>query len=251
MTRTVRDAALLLNAMAGSDDADPVKQPQALKGMDYTALLQPDSLVARRIGYPVKFDASGQAMADDPQFSEALEVMQAAGATLIPVEFKDPDSAGVEEAMAMSFKKYVPQYLATRPGLAVDSVEEIVRFTENALGTEGHGHAFLTQVENVVFDERTYKELWQNIQRENAAVIDELLTTHQLDAVVMDVGSPGLNVISLAGYPGIMMPSGDEESGVPTSVFFFGTRWSEATLLALAYGYEQASHARQVPQFKP
>ncbi|MBH2075305.1 MAG: amidase [Pseudomonadales bacterium] len=251
MTRTVRDAALLLNAMAGSDDADPVKQPHALKGMDYTALLQPDSLVARRIGYPVKFDASGQAMKDDPQFSEALEVMQAAGATLIPVEFKDPDSPGIEKALSMSFKKYIPKYLATRTGLAVDSVEEIVRFTENDPGTEGHGHAFLKQVENVVFDEPTYNELWQNIQRENAAVIDELLATHQLDAVVMDVGSPGLNVISLAGYPGIMMPSGIEESGVPTSVFFFGARWSEATLLALAYGYEQASHARQVPQFKP
>jgi len=251
MTRTVRDAALLLNAMAGSDNIDPVKQPQALKGVDYTALLLPDSLVGQRIGFPVKFDASGQAMEDDPQFSKALEVMQAAGATLIPVQFNDPDSAGVVEALSLSFKKYVPEYLATRTGLAANSLEDLVRFNENTPGAEGHGQALLKGVENVAFDERTYNELWQKIQRENAAVIDELLATDQLDAMVMDVGSPGLNVVSLAGYPGIMMPSGVDDSGVPTSVYFFGTRWSEATLLALAYGYEQASHARQVPQFKP
>jgi amidase len=48
-----------------------------------------------------------------------------------------------------------------------------------------------------------------------------------------------------------MMPSGVDEGGLPTSVFFFGARWSEARLLALAYGYEQASHARQIPAFKP
>jgi amidase len=151
----------------------------------------------------------------------------------------------------MSFKKYVPKYLATRTGLAAGSLEDIVRFNENAPGAENYGQSYLKMVEDVVFDERSYNELWQNIQRENAAVIDELLATHQLDAVVMDVNSPGLNVISLAGYPGIMMPSGVDEGGVPASVFFFGARWSEAKLLALAYGYEQASHARQVPQFKP
>lgn len=250
MTRTVRDAALLLNAMAGSDDADPVKQPQALKGVDYTALLLPDSLVGQRIGFPAKFEASGQGAEDDPQFSKALEVMRAAGATLIPVEFKDPDSARVEEALSMSFKKYVPDYLATRTGVAATSLEELVRFNENTPGEEAHGQTLLKAVDNLIFDERTYKELWQTIQRENAAAIDEMLVTHQLDALVMDVGSPGLNVISLAGYPGIMMPSGVDDDGLPTSVYFFGTRWSEAKLLSLAYGYEQASHARQTPAFK-
>ncbi|CAI8815480.1 amidase [Pseudomonas sp. IT-P253] len=254
MTRTVRDAALLLNAMTGNDDAEPIKQPHAISGVDYTALLLPNSLVGRRIGYPVKFDTSDEAAQSDPQFSRALEVMQAAGATLIPVEFNDPESQtpeSVDRAFSMGIKRHLPDYLATRTGLAIQSLEDLLQYNDNAPGDEGYGQTTLSAASNIYFDERTYNELWQTIQRENAAVIDDLVATHQLDGLVLDVGSPGLNVIPLAGYPGIMMPSGIDDHGVPTSVFFFGTRWSEATLLALAYGYEQASQARQTPAFKP
>jgi amidase len=109
----------------------------------------------------------------------------------------------------------------------------------------------LIAANDVAFDQRTYEQLWQTIQRENAAVIDDVLARHQLDAVVLDVGSPGLNIVPLAGYPSVMMPTGADEEGLPTSALFFGARWSEASLLALAYGYEQASHARPIPAFRP
>ncbi|WP_250548181.1 amidase family protein [Pseudomonas hormoni] len=254
MTRTVREAALLLNAMTGSDDAEPVKKPHAISGVDYTAMLIPNSLVGRRIGYPVKFDTSAEAAQSDPQFSRALEVMQVAGATVIPVDFDDPQSLTpeeVENGFGMGIKRDLPRYLATRTGLAIHSLEDLLQYNEHSTSAEGYGQATLSAANNVDFDEQTYNELWQKIQSENAAAIDNVMLEHQLDAVVWDVGSPGLNVTALAGYPGIMMPSGADDNGVPTSVFFFGTRWSEAHLLAIAYGYEQASNARPTPAFKP
>lgn len=254
MARTVREAALMLNAMTGNDDAEALKKPHFLSSVDYTALLLPNSLVGRRIGYPVKFDTSGAAAQSDPQFSQALEVMLAAGATLIPIEFNDPESqtpAEVDRAFSMAIKRQLPDYLATRTGLEIQSLDDLVQYNENNPGAEGYGQTTLSAARNIDFNERTYNELWQKLQRENAAVIDDLLVTHQLDALVLDVGSPGLNVIPMAGYPGIMMPSGVADDGVPTSVLFFGTRWSEAKLLALAYGYEQASNVRLTPGFKP
>ncbi|KKX64256.1 amidase family protein [Pseudomonas putida] len=251
MARTVRDAALLLNAMTGNDAADPVSKPQALNGLDYTALLRPGSLVGRRLGYPLKFDVSGEAAQGDPQFSRALEVMQAAGATMIPIELNDPQSAQVDEALSMGIKRHLPDYLAKRTGLAIQSLEDLVRFNQHTPGVEGHGQSVLIAANDVAFDQRTYEQLWQTIQRENAAVIDDVLARHQLDAVVLDVGSPGLNIVPLAGYPSVMMPTGADEEGLPTSALFFGARWSEASLLALAYGYEQASHARPIPAFRP
>lgn len=254
MARTVREAALLLNAMTGSDDAEPVKQPFAIRDVDYTALLLPNALAGRRIGYPVKFDTTSEAAQSDPQFSRALEVMQAAGATLIPVDINDPESQTPEEvdkAFSMGIKRHLPEYLATRTGLAIQSLDDLLQYNERSPGAEGYGQATLSAASNVDFNEHTYNELWQKIQSENAAVIDDLLVAHQLDALVLDVGSPGLNVIPLAGYPGIMIPSGVGDDGVPTSLLFFGARWSEATLLALAYGYEQASKARLTPEFKP
>lgn len=250
MARTVRDAALLLNAMTGNDAAEPVSKPQALDDVDYTVLLRPGSLVGRRLGYPLKFDLSGDAAQSDPQFSQALEVMQAAGATLIPIELNDPQSAQVDEALSMGIKRHLPEYLARRTGLAIQSLEDLVRFNQHTPGVEGHGQSLLIAANNLVFDPLIYEQLWQTIQRENAAAIDDVLARHQLDAVVMDVGSPGLDVVPLAGYPSIMVPTGADEDGLLTSVLFFGARWSEASLLALAYGYEQASHARPTPAFR-
>lgn len=254
MARTVREAALLLNDMIGNDDAESVKKPHPLNGVDYTQLLRPNALVGRRIGFPVKFDTSEEAAQRDPQFSRALEVMQAAGAKLIPVEFNDPESLTPErldKAFGMGIKRDLPGYLAARTGIEIQNLEDLLQYNKNAPGAEGYGQATLSAASNIDFDERTYNELWKKIQSESAAVIDDLLAAHQLDALVLDVDSPGLNVIPLAGYPGIMMPSGVDDDGVPTSVFFFGTRWSDAKLLALAYGFEQASHARQTPMFKP
>ena len=248
MARTVRDAALLMNAMLGSDSADPVPKPHNLEAVDFTALLRPGTLVGRRIGYPAKFDTSASALEIDPQFSRALELIQAAGATLIPVELMEPtEEKVVEQALQMGIKRELPRYLATRTGIPAGTFEDLLRL--NAANTEGQ--ATLIAASKVVFDEQTYNDLWQRIQSENAAAIDQWLTTYQLDALVSDVGSPAMNVVPLAGYPGIMVPSGIDDDGVPTSIFFFGPRWSDARLLALAYGYEQLSHARRVPAFKP
>ncbi|MGE8067818.1 amidase family protein [Pseudomonas sp. NPDC089569] len=249
MTRTVRDAALLLNAMSGSDPADPLRKPSI--EVDYTALLRPDALVGRRIGFPTKFADSAEGLSSDPQFSQALEVMQAIGALLIPVELHDPLSSRVDEAMWMGIKRDLPRYLATRTALAAPTLEAIVRFNEDTPGDAQYGQGILSVASRIEFDERTYNALWQTIQQENSAVIDDLLNTHRLDALVLDVGSPGLNVVGLAGYPAIMVPSGIDADDVPTSVLFYGPRWSEAKLLAMAYGYEQASQARRVPAFKP
>lgn len=249
MARSVRDAAYLLNTLAGNDAADPVKKPGVLNGVDYTAMLRPDALVGKRIGYPAKFDRSALPLMIDPQFSRALELIQAAGATLIPVEMSDPHSERVEEAFYMGLKHELPRYLASRSAIVAKTLEDLLQF--NTRDATGYGQSMLIAASKVVFDEQTYNQLWQSIQSENAAAIDQLVKAHQLDALVFDVASPAMNVVPMAGYPGVMVPSGIDDDGIPTSIFFFGPRWSEARLLALAYGYEQVSHERRVPVFKP
>jgi amidase len=251
MARTVREAALLLNAMTGQDDTDPVRQPRPVLGVDYTQRLRKNALVGKRLGYPARFSNTREAAQEAPEFSRALEVMQAAGATLCPVELIDPRSTRLKEGLLLGFKRHLSAYLTTRPGIPIQTLEDLVQFNQRSPGAEGYGQALLLEASQLDFDEDTYNQVWQQIKTENAAAIDNVLVAQQLDAMVMDVGSPGLNVIPLAGYPGIMVPSGIDEGGVPTSLFFFGTRWSDANLLAMAYGYEQAADAWQMPAFKP
>jgi amidase len=54
----------------------------------------------------------------------------------------------------------------------------------------------------------------------------------------------------VAGYPHISVPAGDV-FGLPVGISFFGRAWSEATLIRLAYAFEQATHHRRVPRFAP
>jgi amidase len=54
---------------------------------------------------------------------------------------------------------------------------------------------------------------------------------------------------AVAGYPHVTVPMGFVQ-GLPVGLSFVGGAWSEATLLKLAYAYEQASKARRKPEFR-
>ena len=251
MARTVFDAALLLNAMQGIDPADSASAGVPDAERDYAATLTPGALKGRRIGYPNKFEPGSDALKKDPQFAQALETMRAAGAILIPTEIHDPnDGARVEQAMFMGFKRDFPAYLSSRTGLAIQTVQDLIDFNRKNPGPEGYGQEVIEEVGRIAFDEVVHNDLWLSINSENGKVIDDLLVKHNLEALISDIESPAMSVVPLAGYPGIMVPSGIDAEGFPTSVFFYGERWSDARLLAFAYSYEQASLAWRAPTFR-
>jgi amidase len=98
--------------------------------------------------------------------------------------------------------------------------------------------------------------------------IDLVMRTNRLDALVAPTGGPAWlidlvngdggtasapgpsTVTSVAGYPHITVPMGFDH-GLPIGISFFGKAWSEATLIKLAYSYEQATHHRKPPAFAP
>jgi amidase len=177
--------------------------------------------------------------------------MRAAGAILIPTQIQDPnDGVRVEEAMFMGLKRELPAYLSSRTGLAIQTVQDLIDFNRKNPGPEGYGQEVIEGLSRMAFDEALYNDLWLSINSENGKVIDDVLAKHNLEALISDVASPAMNVVPLAGYPGIMVPSGIDADGLPTSVFFYGERWSDTRLLAFAYSYEQASLAWRAPTFR-
>ena len=94
--------------------------------------------------------------------------------------------------------------------------------------------------------------------------LDATFAKHRVDAIVAptsgtpwlidhvngDAGSGGSSTspCAVAGYPAITVPMGYFR-GLPLGITFMGRAWSEATLLRLAYAYEQASRARVAPKF--
>src|SRR5690606_10482274 len=81
MTRTVRDAALVLNAIAGTDPADPATAEADARRVDYTAALSPEALRGARIGV-IRYTSG---LGADAPFEAALAVLRAQGAELVDI----------------------------------------------------------------------------------------------------------------------------------------------------------------------
>jgi amidase len=94
--------------------------------------------------------------------------------------------------------------------------------------------------------------------------IDAVMDMHKLDALVAPTEGPAWmtdlvdgdrslgnssTTAAVAGYPSVTVPAGFV-FGLPIGISFFGRAWSEATLLKLAYAFEQAAKARKPPSFR-
>ena len=61
------------------------------------------------------------------------------------------------------------------------------------------------------------------------------------------IGGGSSQAPAVAGYPHITVPAGYAH-GLPVGLSFIGTAWSEATLIRLAYAFEQSARARKAPE---
>lgn len=111
MTQSVRDAAILLSAMIGSDPADPTTKDAATHAHDYAAALDPAALKGLRIGY-YRNGAQPELLA---RFDAALAVLKGQGAELVPVTPSKMEGRGAAETIVLrhELKADLSAYLAS------------------------------------------------------------------------------------------------------------------------------------------
>lgn len=247
-TRNVCDAAEALNAMT--------------KSKKYTEGLKSDALQGKRIGFtPVPELTPEEAKdpakrADRDRYEAALQVLKSKGAVMVPVA---PLDAGVDdktyydygEALYADVKKQLGEYLAGREGLPVKSLSELIEFNYQHQKPGDPDQGILEMINSLEITEERRQELWAAIVPIFKQTIDAPLAEHRLDAMVSNFLSNSYFFAAGAGYPGISIPSGMDDEGMPTALHLYGTGDSEATLLSVAYGYEQATHAIREPAFLP
>jgi amidase len=242
IARSVYDAAAVLTAIAGIDPEDPATAGSApVAGTDYTRLLSTTALQGARIG--VASTPTGNL---GTAFNQALDVLRAQGATLVPVTV---DGAGLPPSiLTYEFKRDLNAYLARLPANApMKTLDDIVRYnTANAdRGTIKFGQTQLVDSNGVDLTDPVARATYE-ANRDNGiatarARIDSVLQAGQLDAIVFAAnGSAGIG--ARAQYPSVALPIGyDPANGRPLGMTVLGTAYTEARLLALAYAYEQAS----------
>jgi amidase len=272
MCRTVKDAAILLGALTGVDPDDSATSASAGKSQtDYAQYCDPNGLKGARIGVARKYFGFSDAV--DALMEQALDVLRKQGAMLVdPADIATFGKFDDSEFMIFLYelKADLNAYMARLgPNAAVHTLKEIIEFNERNRAKEmpyfGQDVFVKSEAKGPLTEKEYIDAVAKNHQLARTDGIDALMDQHHLDAIVAPTGGPAWltdlvngdhvaggssNAAAVAGYPNINVTAGSL-SGLPVGISFFGRAWSEPTLIKLAYSFEQATKARQVPRFLP
>ncbi len=271
MARTVRDVAILLGVMAGSDPEDSATADgQGKVFTDYTKFLDPAGLKGARLGVVRKYFGFNDAV--DQLMDELLNEMKRAGAEIvdpadIPTIGKFDDSEFT--VLLYELKADLAAYLARRAGSSVKSLKDVIDFNEHNRDREmpyfGQDTFLKSEQKGPLSTKEYLDALAQNHLLSRAEGIDLVMDKFKLDALVAPTGGPAWltdlitgdhvaggssSAAAVAGYPNINVTAG-YLWGLPVGISFFGRAWSEPTLLKIAYSFEQLTKARRKPRFLP
>ena len=263
MTKTVKGAAMMLDAMAtGSAKTD------------YAASLDANALAGARVGV-LRF-AQGSNNDIQRRFNEALAALEEAGAILVEIEDEParPDDFGAlsRRVLYYEFKATLNAYLAaTPPSVTTRTLTELIAFNEaNA------------DIELALFDQSIFEEANESnglddpdylaalatvLKATGPDGIDALMATHDVAVLVAPSGpiAPRVDPVNgdvwpdwagagsmaaIAGYPHLTVPMGTVHS-VPIGLSFIGAKDQDAAILSYGYAFEQQTHLRAEPQYLP
>jgi amidase len=269
LTRSVADAAALLQVIAGRDSADPATGLATWNApLDYTARLRPDGLKGARIGLLRKH------LDMHPDVATAMEravaQLRDAGATVVDAQIPTDGQWDADENLLLKyeFKADLERYLANHDA-PLTTLAQLIGYNQQFRSSEMpfFGQELFEQ-SAALGGLNTLEYISARTRARRLAGpegIDAALKAQGLDALIAPTTGPawktdhvhgddfpgaGYGAAAVAGYPSLSVPIGASD-GLPLGMVFIGTAWSESRLIELAYAYEQRTRARRPPQYLP
>lgn len=269
MARSVADAALLLNAIAGPDPADAATVQAGRHLTDFTAGLDTASLKGKRIGVLRKM------IGNDPRveklFDAAVADLKRAGAVVVPINYEMPKPMGDNELTVLLYELRVGlgAYLKESPArISVRSLADVIAFDKAHPDEEMRwfGQDLFEKAETVIAAEYD-KVHAANLRLAGPEGIDKLLAANKVSLLIAPTVGPAwttdlvngdhyngsigaTSLAAIAGYPHLTVPMGAVE-GLPVGLSFIGAKWSDHALLQAGAAYERARTAKlPVPSLK-
>jgi len=277
ITRSVRDAATLLDVIAGYDAKDPVTA-YAVGHIpaSYATDLQPNALRGVRLGF-VRQPMSATTDVSSADYRNvhavldaALAEVQALGGQRVDVTIPDV-AARVSRAYdgdVFEPEAAIDGYLAQHPNAPYKTLRDIV-LSGKILPWRAAG---LMGVIGHTTQEAGFADLQRGLEDTRRLVLG-LMAQHNVAALIYATAdhSPGLvardvmtnpkegdtriggnrTLASVLAFPAITVPAGFTTDGMPVGLEFMGRAFDDAMLLQLAYSYEQATHHRKPPRATP
>ena len=273
MTKTVRDAAIMLEAMSGHDPKDSTSADFAVP--NFEAMLNGD-IRGKKIGIPREYRMDGMPDEIEALWQEGQDMLKSAGAEMIDIslphtQYALPSYYVIAPAEASSnLARYDGVRFGHRAALAAgDGITEMYEKTR----AEGFGPEVQRRimVGTYVLSAGFYDAYYNRARKVRALIkkdfddvfatgIDSILTPTtpsaafalggmaDADPLEMYLNDVFTVTVNLAGLPGISVPAGLDKQGLPLGLQLIGRPWEEADLLNSAYALEQASRFVHKPQ---
>ncbi|MDU8927430.1 Asp-tRNA(Asn)/Glu-tRNA(Gln) amidotransferase subunit GatA [Alisedimentitalea sp. MJ-SS2] len=266
MTKSVRDAAIMLQTMCGHDPKDSTSAELAVP--DFEAALTGD-IKGKKIGIPKEYRMDGMPDEIETLWQQGTEMMRDAGAEIVDIslphtKYALPAYYVIAPAEASSnLARYDGVRYGHRATLAAgDGITEMYEKTR----AEGFGHEVQRRVMvgTYVLSAGFYDAYYNRARRVRTLIkrdfenvfadgIDAILTPatpsaafglgemSEADPVAMYLNDVFTVTVNLAGLPGISVPAGLDKQGLPLGLQLIGRPWDEGDLLNCAYSLERAA----------
>ena len=266
MVKTVRDSAIMLEAMAGHDAKDSTSADLAVP--NFEAALTGD-IRGKKIGIPKEYRLDGMPDEIEKLWAEGADKLRDAGAEIVDISLPHTKYAlpayyviapaeassnlsrydGVKyghRAKLKSGEGITEMYERTRAEGFGDEVQRRVMIGAYVLSA-GFYDAYYIRAQKV----RTL--IKQDFEKVFADGIDQILTPAtpsaafglgemaDADPIKMYLNDVFTVTVNLAGLPGVSVPAGLDASGLPLGLQLIGQPWNEADMLNTAFALEQAS----------
>jgi Asp-tRNA(Asn)/Glu-tRNA(Gln) amidotransferase A subunit family amidase len=277
MARTVRDMATLLDVVVGYDPEDEWTAATELTDVDggsYTNHLDSDGLDGARIGVLREAfggDDNPDAAPVNDVMESAMEYVEAAGADLVdPVSIPNLDDQLDETMLYVAQSKHdLNQFLESRDDAPVSSVREMYETDQYHELMD----LFEAMAEDGPDDPADFPGYWRKVVAQEAFRRDvvRVHAEHDLDAILFPnvpvlpptetelrekkyttMNFPTNTIIaSQTLCPGVSMPGGFTDDGLPVGVELLGKPHDEPRLVEMAYAYERVAETRAPPETAP
>ena len=270
LARTVTDAAIFLTALAGFDEQDEAtneikNKPQ----INYANALDINALKGKRIGIDRKRKSKFEDL--NNLLETSIEVLKKLGAEIIEVDYVEKINALGKyelEILQTEFKFGVNKYLANA-NAKVKSLADVIAYNKANEAT-AMPYFKQEQLENsekkTGLQNKAYLEALTRGRDTSRQIINALIADNKLDAIAGITMGPACSIdavygdrwgddfltqpAAMAGFPHISLPAG-LVNRLPVGLSIFGTAYTEASLINMAYAFEQATKKRVPPKFIP
>jgi aspartyl-tRNA(Asn)/glutamyl-tRNA(Gln) amidotransferase subunit A len=261
LTKTVRDAAILLNVISGHDPCDSTSAPVPVP--DFTAALGPD-LKGVKVGVPTEFFIEGMDPEVESAVRAAISHLESLGATLVEVSLPHTGYSvaayyilaaseassnlarydGVKYGLRAEGADLMDTYMQTRARGFGQEVKRRIMLGTYALSS-GYYDAYYLKAQKVrTLIKRDFDQAFKHVDILATPTTPEpafRAGEKTQDPLKMYLSDIFTNSVNLAGVPAISVPCGFTGGGLPVGLQFIGPHFDEAAVLRAAHAYEQST----------